>query len=462
MSENSTRAKLERLLPSPSRPGSRVGTRPSKDSLSQLEEEVLGNDAPDDTLSVKERLERLVAITRARPRKTSVRRELGPRLELSEVIEGETVENDLGGFYCVDRVFPLSHRHGRLELNRLKGVPREAFSLLSRGDYSFDIDLEKALFLDTETTGLAGGSGTCAFLIGLGFVEEGSFVVRQLFMRDYGEEAAMLHALAELLSRFDVLVSYNGKTFDIPLLESRFVLSRQRPSFEHLLHFDLLHPARSLWKARIESCRLMELEYRLLGLEREDDVPGHVIPNLYFRFVRSRDASRLNYVFDHNRHDILSLAALTVCASDLLDEHYVPDDPLDDISLGRLFERSRQPERSMHHYNRAVKAGVTGAARRGALKALADHHKRRGELEDAEAIWRDLMTDDSMEGIYALHELAMMAEHEHYDFQDGIDHCDRALAVLEASYELPLAFRVKWREAFEHRRRRLERRRGGK
>lgn len=461
MSENSTRARLERLFPSPSRPGSGVRNRPSKDSLSRLEEEVLGNDAPDDALSVKERLERLVAMTQARPRKSSVRREHGPHRELSEVVEGEVVENDLGGFYCVDRVFPLSHRHGRLELTRLTGVPREAFSLLSRGDDSFDIDLERALFLDTETTGLAGGSGTCAFMIGLGFVEEGSFVVRQLFMRDYGEEAAMLHALTELLSRFDVLVSYNGKTFDIPLLESRFVLSRQRPSFENLLHFDLLHPARSLWKARIESCRLMELEYRLLGIEREDDVPGHLIPDLYFRFVRSGDASRLHYVFDHNRHDILSLAALTVCASDLLDEHYVPDDPLDDISLGRLFERTRQLERSMHHYTRAVEAGVTGAARRRALKALAEQHKRRGELENAEAIWRDLATDDSIEAIHALHELAMMAEHKHRDFQDGIEHCDRALAVLDASFELPLAFRAKWREAFEHRRRRLSRRVGG-
>jgi len=461
MTEHSTRAKLERLFPSsPTRPVGHAGSA-SKDSLKRLELEVLGGAAPsDDNLSVKQRLERLVAMTKARPRREPVRPVPGPKLDLSEVLAGEEVDNDLGTFYCVDRVFPLSHRQGRMQLERLKHVPRETLSLLSRGDDSYELPLEQALFLDTETTGLAGGSGTCAFLVGLGFVEADSFVVRQMFMRDYGEEAAMLQALGELLSRFDVLVSYNGKTFDIPLLESRFILSRQRSSFERMLHFDLLHPARSLWKARIESCRLMELENRLLGLEREDDVPGHMIPDLYFRFVRSGDARAMHHVFHHNRDDILSLAALTVCASDLLDENHVPDDPLDDVSLGRLFERSDQPERSMLHYSRAVESGVTGAARRRALKALADQHKRRGDLDEACKLWRELEGEVSLESIHALHELAMVAEHREGDHGDGLALCDRALERLEQSYDLPLAFRMRWRDAFEHRRRRLERRLG--
>ena len=459
MNENSTRAKLERLFPSPSRAPTPTGR--SKDSLHRLEQEVLGDDAlVEGELSVKERLERLVAVTQARPKKTAPPEpgQPGERLALSEAVSGEEVENDLGSFYSVDEVYPLSHHQGRVPLERLRHVPREAFSLLSRGDESFEIDLERALFLDTETTGLAGGSGTCAFLVGLGFVEDDSFIVRQLFMRDYDEEAAMLKALGELLSRFDILLSYNGKSFDIPLLESRFVLSRQRLSFERMLHFDLLHPARSLWKARIESCRLMELESRLLGLEREDDVPGHMIPDLYFRFVRTGDASRIGSVFHHNRHDILSLAALTVCASDLLDENHVPDDPLDDVSLGRLFERANQPERSMLHYSRAVEAGVSGAARRRALQALADQHKRRGELDDACAIWHQLEDENSLESVCAVHELAMVAEHRDGDFAGGVELCDRALARLDENYDLTLAFRMKWREAFAHRRQRLERR----
>ena len=454
MDGRSTRERLERLFPSPS--------RKSKDNLYHLEREVLGEGAaPDVNLSVKERLERLVAVTKARPVRAEPREAPGPAPSLTEVLEGEEVENDLGSFYSVDRVFPLSHYQGRMKLERLRGVSREAFSMLSRDDDGVEIDLERALFLDTETTGLAGGSGTCAFLVGLGWVEDDSFLVRQLFMRDYGEEPAMLHALGELMARFDILVSYNGKTFDIPLLESRFVLARRPLSFERMLHFDLLHPARSLWKARIESCRLMELEYRLLGLERDEDVPGHLIPELYFRFVRSGDPSRMHAVFHHNRHDILSLAALTVCASDLLDEDHVPDDPLDDVSLGRLFERSSRPERSMRHYSRALADGIEGAPRRRTLEAVADQHKRRGDIEQARTIWRELSDGDgsvSLEGIRARHELAMLYEHHDGDFGGALALCDDALTRLEDNYELPLSFRVKWRDAFEHRKKRLQRR----
>jgi uncharacterized protein YprB with RNaseH-like and TPR domain len=452
MNTRTTREKLDKLFPSP--------RKRNNDSLYSLEKEVLGSEASSEgELSVKERLERLLAVTKARPRTLPSPAIARPEaLELGEVLDGEEVSNDFGSFYSVDKIYPLAHFQGRIQLARLTNVPREAFSMLSRGDDVFEIDLKEALFLDTETTGLAGGAGTCAFLIGLGWVENESFVLRQLFMRDYGEEAAMLHALGEILARFELLVSYNGKSFDIPLLETRFVLTRQRLSFEHLLHFDLLHPARSLWKARIESCRLMELEHRLLELEREDDIPGHMIPDLFFRFLRTGDAIRLDHVFLHNRHDILSLAALTICASDLLDESHVPEDPLDDLSLGRLFERSAQPERSMMHYSRAVEAGLSGAARRRALAALADQHKRRGDIDDARKLWGELADGESVEVIQALHELAMLSEHRERDFTQALGLCERALSYLDENYELTLSFRFKWRDAFAHRRSRLKKR----
>ena len=457
MNTRTTREKLDKLFPS------RQNQQRRKNSLYRLEKEVLGAEASSEgELSIKERLERLVAVTKAHPRNLpppEIARQ--PALELGEVLDGEEISNDLGSFYSVDRIYPLTHFQGRIQLGRLTSVPREAFSMLSRGDDVFEIDLGKALFLDTETTGLAGGAGTCAFLVGLGWVEKESFVLRQLFMRDYEEEAAMLHALGERLSRFELLISYNGKSFDIPLLETRFVLTRQRLNFERLLHFDLLHPARSLWKARIESCRLMELEHRLLGLEREEDIPGHMIPDLFFRFLRTGDAKHLDLVFHHNRHDILSLAALTICASDLLDESYVPEDPLDDLSLGRLFERSSQPERAMMHYSRAVETGLSGAARRRALIALADQHKRRGDIgdiDDARKLWDELADGESVEVVHALHELAMLSEHRERDFTSALGLCERALCYLDENYDLTLSFRFKWRDAFAHRRSRLQKR----
>ena len=119
------------------------------------------------------------------------------------------------------------------------------------------------------------------------------------------------------------------------------------------------HPARSLWKARLDSCRLTDLEYVLLDFERDEDVPGELIPSLYFNYVRTRDASRVFRVFTHNRYDIVSLAALTVCASEMLDEDASPEHPIDDYSLGRLFEKAALPERSMRHYSPGVESGLS-------------------------------------------------------------------------------------------------------
>lgn len=422
---------------------------------------MLGEALGESGKSLKERLEQLVAAAASRPRERPSRPEMAPgrrALPLEDALDGREVENALGSFYTVERVFPLHHRQGRIELQKLQEVPREAFSILARGADGFEIDLERALFLDTETTGLAGGSGTYAFLIGLGFVEDDSFTVRQLFMRDYREEAAMLHELGELSSRFDLLVSYNGKSFDVPLLETRFVLSRQTICFEEMLHFDLLHPARSLWKARFESCRLSELESRLLGIERENDVPGHLIPDIYFRYVRTKDASSVPYVFEHNVQDILSLAALTVSAAEMLDESRLPDDPIDDFSLGRLFERGEEPDRSILHYSRAVDSGVTGPARRQSLRGLAELHKRRGEADKARGHWEELSREDGSEAILAFHELAMHREHRERDYISALEACETAIARLETSYHLQSSFREKWRQAFEHRRRRLEKR----
>ncbi|HSF14493.1 MAG TPA: ribonuclease H-like domain-containing protein [Vicinamibacteria bacterium] len=453
---STTRQRLERLFPERTRQPKR------DDSLGELERELLGNHAdPGHELSLKERLERLVAVAATRPR---VERPASTRLvereivALERAIEGNVITNDAGSFYCVDRHLPLDHHHGRMELRRLEDVSPSAFSVLARDSDELAIDLEKALFVDTETTGLAGGSGTYAFLIGLGFIQDGAFVVRQLFMRSYEDEAAMLAFFARMLADYDVLVSYNGKSFDVPLLESRFVLSRQSVDFTEILHFDLLHPARSLWKARFESCRLAELESLLLGLERENDVSGYLIPDIYFRFVRTGDASRLPYVFRHNHDDILSLAALTVAACDMLDEDSVPDHPLDDFSLGRLFARAGDAERSERHYVRAVESGLGGHARRRSLRGLAELHKRRGEWDEARRLWQELAEEGGADGLVALKELAMDAEHRARDLESALWHCRRALESLESGLELPPGVRQRWRDELGHRRRRLERR----
>jgi len=444
-----TRQKLERL--------SQTTALSSRDALYRLEREILGEAAGGENLSVKERLERLVAV-RARAVAEKSRPKPGERVSLEEVIEGQALSNDRGRYYSVESELPLDHWHGHLSLSRLRLVSRSAFSILARGEEGAGLDLTRAVFLDTETTGLAGGAGTCPFLVGLGYLEGDRFKVRQLFMRDYPEEPALLDELARFLGRFESLVTYNGKTFDVPLLESRFILSRLRFPIGELPHFDLLHPARNLWRARLESCRLVELEYALLGFEREGDVPGELIPALYFDYLRSGDASRMPGVFVHNRNDIVSLAALAVHASELVEEGSEPDHPVDDFSLGRIFERAGEPDRSIQHYTRALGGGVGGSVRRRSLRQLALHYKRREDWEQAGALWRDLSCEDGPEAIEALEELAMHLEHRLRDFGGALAFCEQALRRVEEDLRLPLAWRSRWREDFIRRRRRLEKR----
>ena len=158
------------------------------------------------------------------------------------------------------------------------------------GRLDFDCDCSKWAFLDTETTGLAGGSGTYAFLIGVGRITPAGFELRQFFMRDLAEEASLLHGLSEYLAQFDTLVTYNGKTYDQPLLETRYRMARMKPPFGRMEHLDLLFGARRLWKLRFDSCRLVDLENQILGFEREGDLPGEMIPYVYFEYLRKREA----------------------------------------------------------------------------------------------------------------------------------------------------------------------------
>ncbi len=469
-----TRKKLERMFgssekkkDSSSRPSDSPPSK-SLESLNRLEQEVLGDKASENgDLSLKQRLERLVEVTsRAQSKRLSRIDEQAEEdfqessASLDEKVGGVQVENDHGALYLVTKEFPLDHWHGKIGLSRLETVSTSSFSILARGDDELQLDLTRTVFLDTETTGLAGGSGTSAFLVGIGYVEKGHFIVRQFFMRDYAEEKAMLHELAKHLSGFESLVTFNGKSFDVPLLETRYVLARLDFPMSEVPHFDLLHPARNLWKARLESCRLAELEYALLGHEREDDVPGALIPGLYFDFVRTRDASRIFRVFTHNCDDILSLAALTVQASDLIDETTPAEHPLDHYSLGRIFEKAAQPERSIEHYNRVLESGISGLARRRTLHQLALQHKRRGEVDEAVVLWKELADQEGTESVLALEELAMVCEHHERSFARAFEYCEQAINIIEDDYRLPLAFRERRREAFRHRQRRLARRMG--
>jgi uncharacterized protein YprB with RNaseH-like and TPR domain len=229
---------------------------------------------------------------------------------VEDLLSGQVVETPAGKHFETETLYARHQRHGSYEISDLNELPEDLLGALSDGAIARSHPTRWA-FLDTETTGLAGGSGTYAFLIGVGWIDDEGFRVRQYFMRDYNEEASSLHALNELLAGFDVLITYNGKSYDQPLLETRFTMNRARTPFARMEHLDLLYGARRLFKLRLENCRLVNLENQILAIEREGDVPGEMIPYLYFEYLRSRRAHRLAPVFKHNVLDIVSLACLT-------------------------------------------------------------------------------------------------------------------------------------------------------
>jgi uncharacterized protein YprB with RNaseH-like and TPR domain len=402
--------------------------------LEHLEENLLGEKAP--LLPLKERLQRLVAITTeraARPR--DVR---WPTLE--DVAPGRPVENARGTFFQSDVELPIEHHHGDVALSRLHTADADSVRILTADLELAAFDLAGTVFLDTETTGLAGGSGTAAFLVGIGFIDGDRFRVRQYFMRDYHEEPAQLLALAQDLAPFRSIVTFNGKMFDVPLLEARYALQRSRFPLSEAPHLDLLHPARRLWKARLESCRLQALERALLHVQRNGDVPGAEIPRIYFDYVRRRDPRALARIFHHNRLDILSLAALAALACQWVREGGWAEDPRDIVSLGRVLERAALYERSELEYRRVLAGGRGDAAghqaQRFAMLRLAARAKRKGAHEAAVALWQQAAGAGDW---LALRELAMYHEHRGRDFRSALDAVDRALSCLRRAEPSPRA-----------------------
>ena len=445
MAEGSLHDRLRRLRREP--PPAGMVENPA---LQALERSLLGD--PGDGLSLKQRLERLVAAAARSRRAPATVRPAAASIE--ELVQGRRVENERGEYFVIETELPLEAFHGEVSLSRFRALPAGAVSILTAEPGFEGFDLGRAVFLDTETTGLAGGTGTAAFLIGVGFVAGDRFLVRQYFMRDYHEEAALLRGLAEDLAPFSQVVTFNGRTFDMPLLEARYRLNRDRYPLAEALHFDLLPPARRLWKARLLSCRLQSLEAELLGLRRQGDVPGEEIPRLYFDYVRRRDGRALVRVLEHNRMDVVSLAALSVLACQWVDQGWA-EDPRDVYSLARVFEVARLFERSTEQYRRVVEA-EPGPLRAHALLRLAARARGGGDEAAAAELWAQAAEEGDWR---ALRALAVYHEHRRRDLTAALSAVDEGLMRL-ADSSGPGLHRAE--ADFRRRRRRILLKQGGR
>jgi len=293
-------------------------------------------------------------------------------------------------------------------------------------------DPEKWLFLDTETTGLAGGTGTYAFLIGVAWWDSGGLQVEQFMMRDFSEEHSVLLELAARIAERPVLVTFNGKTFDWPLLESRYLMTRCIQVPELAAHLDLLHPARAVWKLRLGSVRLVELERHVLdaprlGWHREDDVPSSLIPQFYFDYLRGASPAPLAGVVRHNGMDLRGLGALFGKLNSLLDsQHSEATDALDLFGLSRYLQRRGEAGRAESACVAARDRGLPLPFDAHARRELALMAKRRGEYSAAAAIWQELL-EHSEWRVTACEELAIYHERKTKDFAKGLEYARRAL-----------------------------------
>jgi hypothetical protein len=292
-----------------------------------------------------------------------------------------------------------------------------------------------------------------AFLIGVGWFDRGHFMVRQIFARDFTEERAVLTHLAEIVGARRFLVSFNGKTFDVGLLSTRYILNRLQSPFADMPHLDLLYPARRLVAHRLENCRLSTIETRVLGLIRQNDVPGSDIPQRYFDWLRVGDAGLLKDIFVHNRLDIISLAALMAHLTAMTQEPQAaaaPADARDLLALARMYAERKEIGRARSLLVSVMQSHEC-AHRMEALKMLSLLYRRAGNWDEAVRTWQEMLRDDPGNR-FALIELAKWHEHR------ALDHATALTLVGRALQRTGGYISDGERDALEHRQHRLQRR----
>jgi len=338
---------------------------------------------------------------------------------------------------------------------------RRALRLLMPGAPDAIADPDDWLFLDTETTGLAGGSGTYAFLVGVAWWEDGGLEIEQFFLREYSEERSMLFALRERIAEHPVLVTFNGKSFDWPLLETRYRMSRKISVPTPRAHLDFLHPARNLWRLRLGSVRLSELERHVLGWDRGADLLSGLIPQIYFDFLRGGPPERLVPVLNHNQMDLRGLAALSSRILSLLaDAENLGQDGLELFGVSRICEKRGDHSRARKLYEKSIATFLPTETDRAARRSLARLAKREGEFDLACELWEDAL-GNSRHGYEAYEQLAIYYEHKARNLEQARQTVLRAIDELRRANQVgdvaPGAYReIKAR--FDRRMERLERR----
>lgn len=330
-------------------------------------------------------------------------------------------------------------------------VTRRTVMLMQGENMPETFDPRRILYLDTETTGFM-GAGTVAFLVGVGYLTDEGFIVRQYLMRDYPEEKFLLEKLGEDLNQFDVICTFNGRSFDVPLLRDRYLMNRMRCPALEKPHIDLLHIARRVWKLRLGRCNLSRLEEEILGIHREGDIPGAEVPQRYFDYLKTGQFALLQDVISHNAQDIASLCVLLGRMAFMYDHPEQAAAHTEDVfSMGVALERMKHPEEARRCYRLA-----TGRMKAQGQMRLAVSYRRAGEKHQAKEIWQAMVIRHEG-GVEPYIELAKHYEHVERDIEAALEMTRRALMMIAEPSLLDSDTVQNQRNALQYRYERLKR-----
>jgi len=411
-------------------------------SKSQLVKDAWEEIEKTEDLTVKDKLERLISLTRQE-------KPSEPKIPPFEPLKREPLQ-----FF--ENPYPLDVRYGKVTISSGLEIKGNILTCLSKESAFANLDLSTALFIDLETTGLSGGTGVIAFLVGLGFYRDDKFYVAQFFLGELAEEERMIQELVQFFSQmnFQSVVTFNGKGFDMPLLETRFILHKQPFILSELPHLDFLYSARSLWRHKHENCRLYHLAREVVEADRSEDIPSAEIPWRYFQYLNTGNFELIEPILYHNQEDILSLLGVIIVGSFIFSEEKEEKltDAMDLFGAGRVMENIGEAEKSVHFFKRALERGLSDELSLTAKKKISYYFKKNQEWKSAVLLWKEMTSSDtqSKDQLLSFRELAMYLEHKERKYEE-------ARKIAEEGYVLSLGFSSYYEKDFSHRRERLKR-----
>ncbi len=413
-----------------------------QDAMTELDKE--------GSLTTRDKLEQLIKL---RPDRAS-RAPQPPQVKPTPSLDREPLQ-------FTENPYALDARYGSISVGEGLKISGHILACLSREPEFEDLDLSTALFFDLETTGLSGGTGTIPFNIGLGYYRDDKFWVGQYFLSELASERQMLEDFSLLLEDMDFksIVTFNGKTFDVPLLETRFILHRMPFKLDGLPHLDFLFPARNFWKHKYDNCRLSYLAREVLATGRDDDIPSSEVPWRYFQYLQTGNYDLIEPVLYHNAEDILSLLGLVVLGASILSEdpEACSADAMDFFGAAKVMEKVGQTEKAADFYQRALNGSLSHEVGLSTRRRLATQYKRGEKWDKAVSLWTEMTESEEASGdlLYSLRELSMYYEHRAKIF-------DRAHGFAEEGFVLAMGFSEYYERDFTRRRERLKKKMKGK